>query len=74
MVYCHTLSDAIPVPGGTFGSGSGPIFLDDVICTGSEPSLLQCYSNEVGVHNCDHSEDAGVQCAGDDHGLLWSFF
>jgi hypothetical protein len=65
-VVCSVLGlsaeEAIPVPGGTFGSGLGPIFLDDVICTGGEPSLLQCSANPVGVHNCDHSEDAGVQC------------
>ena len=61
----HTPSEAVPVPGGTFGSGLGPIFLDDVICTGGEPSLLQCSANPVGVHNCDHSEDAGGRYEGD---------
>ncbi|XP_072051705.1 scavenger receptor cysteine-rich domain-containing protein DMBT1-like [Amphiura filiformis] len=45
-----------------FGRGVGPIFLDDVRCTGSEASLLQCSHRGIGTHNCRHSEDAGVIC------------
>ena len=56
---------ASPVRGGVFGQGSGPIFLDDVVCVGgSEASLLQCGHNPPGEHNCDHTEDAGVLCGG----------
>lgn len=47
-----------------FGGGSGPIFLQSFRCNGSEDNLLKCVSGVVGVHTCDHSQDAGVQCLG----------
>ena len=31
-------------------------------CLGTEESLYQCSANEIGSHNCAHSEDAGVIC------------
>lgn len=31
-------------------------------CTGSETRLIDCPNNGVGVHNCVHTEDAGVTC------------
>ena len=46
-----------------FGEGSGSIFLDDVICLGSESSLLQCYHRPIGNHDCTHIEDASVSCS-----------
>ena len=50
--------------GAYFGSGSGAILLDNVVCRGTESSLLECNTNPIGLHNCDHSEDAGVRCEG----------
>ena len=63
----HTLT---PSPGATryrvaaFGQGVGLIHLDNLVCTGSEARLIDCPHNGEGIHNCVHSEDAGVVCAG----------
>ncbi|XP_071844717.1 scavenger receptor cysteine-rich domain-containing protein DMBT1-like isoform X12 [Apostichopus japonicus] len=46
----------------SFGEGTGPIWLDNVRCTGDENTLNECRKYEIGDHNCDHREDAGVVC------------
>ncbi|RXN32439.1 scavenger receptor cysteine-rich domain-containing group B -like protein [Labeo rohita] len=45
-----------------FGPGRGPIQMDNLKCTGTEATLTQCSHIAWNVHNCDHSEDAGVTC------------
>ena len=45
------------------GSDLVPVWLYNVSCTGNEADIMQCPSS-VGVQNCNHSHDAGVQCFG----------
>ena len=42
--------------------GAGRIWLDNIRCQGSETRLIDCPSNAIGVHNCNHNEDVGVAC------------
>ncbi|GAB1602923.1 atrial natriuretic peptide-converting enzyme-like isoform X1, partial [Argonauta hians] len=63
-VVCKQLGykSGISLPGGTFGKGKGIIWLDEVNCKGNESSIDQCDANDWGSHDCDHTEDAAVQC------------
>ena len=50
------------LPTNKYPSGEGNIFFDDVECEGTETNLFDCPSRGLNVHNCEHHEDAGVQC------------
>ena len=67
-VVCRQLGfnpvSAILVSSSTFGQGTGPIWLDNVNCNGSEPNIDSCIHNAWGSHNCHHHEDVGVICRG----------
>ncbi|NXA16656.1 DMBT1 protein, partial [Sapayoa aenigma] len=65
-VVCRHLGcgHALGAPGAArYGRGTGPIWLDEVTCTGEESDFFRCGANTWGVHNCHHGEDAGVTCA-----------
>ncbi|KAL9960882.1 hypothetical protein ACROYT_G034388 [Oculina patagonica] len=46
----------------THGGGTGPTWLDEVDCKGTEKSLLLCKHPGIGVENCDHRRDIGIEC------------
>uniref|UniRef100_A0ABM5GJI9 Neurotrypsin n=2 Tax=Pogona vitticeps TaxID=103695 RepID=A0ABM5GJI9_9SAUR len=65
VVVCRQLGYKGPARARTmayFGEGKGPIHVDNVKCTGNERSLADCIKQDIGKHNCRHSEDAGVIC------------
>ncbi|KAL5022243.1 hypothetical protein ScPMuIL_001398 [Solemya velum] len=50
----------------TFGQGRfEPIWLDKVVCDGSEQTLEDCELGRWGVNPCEHDEDVGVVCLGE---------
>lgn len=59
---CGTARSALT--NAAFGQGTGPIWLDDVSCSGNELSITDCRHPGFGVHNCGHTEDASIICAG----------
>uniref|UniRef100_A0A1A7WTE2 Uncharacterized protein n=1 Tax=Iconisemion striatum TaxID=60296 RepID=A0A1A7WTE2_9TELE len=66
-VVCRQIGcgHAVSAPGSAhFGGGSGPIWLDNVGCTGQESALTHCSHPGFGENNCGHGEDASVICLG----------
>ena len=58
-------SGAVAFRGAQFNRGTGPIFLDQLFCSGSETSVLECMQHiPLGLSTCKHSQDAGVRCIG----------
>ena len=45
-----------------FYPGDGPIWFDDIYCTGTETLIEQCAHSGWGTHDCAHNEDAAVMC------------
>ena len=63
-VVCYMLGygRAGHVIGNRYGAGSGPIWLDNVRCSGREKSITHCYHRGWGRHYCTHNQDVSVSC------------
>ncbi|XP_032872340.1 scavenger receptor cysteine-rich type 1 protein M130-like [Amblyraja radiata] len=62
QVGCPSANAALK--GGSFGAGSGKIWMDQVACKGSEMFLSACSFSGWEDHDCTHAEDVGVTCDG----------
>ncbi|XP_026791177.3 lysyl oxidase homolog 3B isoform X1 [Pangasianodon hypophthalmus] len=48
--------------GARMGQGIGPIYMNEVQCTGHERSLWNCRYKNITAEDCKHTEDAAVRC------------
>ena len=60
-VSCIVPADAVPVPNAFFGQGTGPIFLNNVVCGTTVNRLINC-SFDLNPAGRTHADDAGVNC------------
>ena len=65
-LWFHCYQGPISYSNSFYGNTSGPIWIDNVRCTGSESSILNCTHNGIGVlaSSCDHLDESGVECPG----------
>ena len=61
-LWCILMAAGATFTNNAGGAGTGQIWLDNLNCRGSESRLFDCPANQVGVHNCVHSEDASITC------------
>ena len=67
-VTCRQLGfsfqDAVTMSASAFGTGTGPVWIADVLCSGSETLLVNCANSGVGNTDfCNgHDMDVGVAC------------
>jgi len=42
--------------------GIGTIWLDEVLCRGSETDIGECPHLPWGIHDCEHQQDVSISC------------
>ena len=65
MMHHVLILGAVAYTGSRYGPGNGPVYLDDIGCTGAEDVLVNCSRGKFGdiSRNCiTHLEDASVLC------------
>jgi deleted-in-malignant-brain-tumors protein 1 len=50
--------------GNQFGPGTGNIYLDSVVCDGTEAIINECDHSPIGATTCAHDTDVSISCAG----------
>ena len=45
-----------------YGAGTGPVWLDHVVCQGTEMDLLHCQHDPWGQTACSHLDDVSLSC------------
>ena len=60
--------------GNQYGRGTGPIWLSDLGCSGTESSVLQCRYSGWSVTSCGHSEDVSISCGTPDPRMLIIYY
>ena len=58
-----SIFQGIPTNSSWFGSGEGPVLLNNVACNASYTHLLECtHPMSIGMHECTRDSIAGVIC------------
>ena len=69
IVTCRSMGfsavNTFYVTSSQYGPGVGQIWLDNVMCDGSESSIARCSHLGINItQNCTHAKDVGVRCRG----------
>ena len=62
--HIYLRKNALALSSAYYGAGQDPIWLDEIRCNGTEASIFDCQHNNFGMHDCNHTEDVGINCNG----------
>ena len=69
-MFLNLYVDTVSYVGGYFDSGTGPIHIDDLTCSGTETRLIDC-QYDSNTDDCDHTEDAGIACYNESKSIVF---